>query len=89
MLQVAQTTTETGTVKSDAHSLLMFGVYKVDQLSLLAELAFLIIVTARPHSSVKKIFQRFFTLNGVTSLCLTFRRTALWEAEWRFSGFKS
>lgn len=45
MLQVAQTATETGTVKSDARSLLMFGVYKVDQLSLLAELAFLIIVS--------------------------------------------
>ena len=46
-------------------------------------------LTARPHSSVKNILERFcpFTLNGVTSLCLTFRRTALWEAERRFSGF--
>ena len=44
-------------------------------------------LTVRPHSS-KKIFQRFcpFTLNGVTSLCLTFCRTVGSRAEicWRF-----
>ena len=69
---------------------MFFEIEKDIALCLLLSLQLYICLTDRLHSSVKKILKRFcpFTLNGVTSLSLTFRRTALWAGERRFSGFK-